>query len=78
MYPGGSVSPPYADRLVIVFVVKSPPTYGAGSPLRMPDDRVQRGGAFLHEPEAPRSVVRNNWGAGDWANGVGFRIARTF
>jgi formylglycine-generating enzyme required for sulfatase activity len=43
-----------------------------------PDDRVQRGGAFLHEPEDLRSVVRNNWGAGDWANGVGFRIARTF
>lgn len=42
-----------------------------------PEDRVQRGGAYLHEPQVLRATVRNNYGNGSWANGVGFRIGRT-
>lgn len=41
-----------------------------------PDDRVHRGGAFLHGPSVLRATVRNNYKADSWANGVGFRIAR--
>lgn len=41
------------------------------------NDRVQRGGGFLHDPVAVRSTVRNNYTRDASANGVGFRIART-
>jgi len=42
-----------------------------------PDDRVQRGGAFLHDPPTPRAIVGNTWGARDRGNGSGLRIAKT-
>jgi hypothetical protein len=34
VYPGGSVSPPKGALVVMVFVVRSPPTNGTGRPLR--------------------------------------------
>lgn len=42
-----------------------------------PDERVQRGGAFLHPPAALRASVRNNYTRDARANGVGFRLARS-
>jgi formylglycine-generating enzyme required for sulfatase activity len=55
------------------------PTDGSARTTGCPDDtqRVHRGGAFLHGPEAIRSTVRNNYSRDARANGVGFRVART-
>jgi formylglycine-generating enzyme required for sulfatase activity len=55
------------------------PSDGRARESGCPDDqrRVQRGGAFLHEPRVLRSTVRNSYGKDNRANGVGFRVART-
>jgi formylglycine-generating enzyme required for sulfatase activity len=55
------------------------PNDGSARKSGCPDDtqRVQRGGAFLHEPRVLRSTVRNNYTKNARANGVGFRVART-
>jgi formylglycine-generating enzyme required for sulfatase activity len=55
------------------------PSDGSARKSGCSDDtrRVQRGGAFLHEPRALRSTVRNSYTKSARANGVGFRIART-
>ncbi len=54
------------------------PSDGSARTAGCPDDdeRVQRGGAFLHEPEALYATVRNNYTRNAHANGVGFRVAR--
>jgi formylglycine-generating enzyme required for sulfatase activity len=41
------------------------------------NERVHRGGAFLHSPRVLWSTVRNNYSKDARANGVGFRVART-